>query len=203
MTVRQCPGCNFTYVVESKEDQLEHRRRHNRIVGMKRQAYNPKPLKSFLKLLAMESRRIIPEHVGSYSPPWQHRQMYLRARAFKKEFGYDVIQWEDHRESDINAHGFLLHEEGIILGACAFRWRRDHWAMQWIWLCPQARHKGLLTKWWPLFIMWFGNFDVEQPLSDAMAAFVKKVGHVHDNIHLGTVMPTGYIASRGPSLPMY
>lgn len=174
MSTRTCPHCRLTYAPEFEEDRRLHRSHHRRIVGMKKQAYEPKPIKSFLICLQQEE---FPEHVTWLSPRWKHRQMYLRARAFRNEFGYDFIQWADGIEKDENAHGFLFHEDGVIIGACAFRRRRDHWGMQWIWLAPQARRKGILTKWWPRFVKMFGNFDVEQPLSEAMTAFVKKMGH--------------------------
>lgn len=184
MSLRECSQCGLTYVPEEEEDRKLHRNRHAMVMRMVNHAYKPKPLKSFLKCIETEEW---PEHVRMRSPRWKHKQMYYRARAFKKEFGYDFTQWGDGYEDDPNAHGILFHEEGVILGACAFRWRGDHWGMQWVWFAPQARRKGILTKWWPRFVKTFGNFELEYPLSDAMAEFAKKIGHIQDNENKGTM----------------
>jgi hypothetical protein len=108
--------------------------------------------------------------------------MYLRAGAFRREFHYDFIQWGDP-EDDPDAQGFLFaNEAGSILGACAFR-RREHdgkswWGLQWIWICPLARRKGMLTERWLEFRKRFGDFRVEGPVSPAMEHFVVKQGDV-------------------------
>lgn len=46
--------------------------------------------------------------------------------------------------------------------------------MQWLWLHPYARSKGIMSALWPSFLEKFGDFNVERPLSKAMKAFVDK-----------------------------
>jgi hypothetical protein len=66
------------------------------------------------------------------------------------------------------------------VGACCFRWREwtnapHSWALQWAWLHPDFRRRGLLTAAWPAFRTEFGDFHVERPLSEAMQAFLRKI----------------------------
>jgi hypothetical protein len=72
---------------------------------------------------------------------------------------------------------------GAIVGACAFRWReyRDYpscWAMQWVWIAPKVRRRGILSRRWGAFRTRFGKFVLEPPLSKAMQAFAAKHGVV-------------------------
>lgn len=153
----------------------------------------PKPLKA-IRDSYIESDKGEPLIVTAREPIWMHKQMYYRARAFKREFGYDFIQWSE-KEDDPGAYGFLFRDPeqlDVIIGACAFRWRNytdsdPMWAMQWIWLMPDARHKGILTKYWPVFTHMFGKFHVERPLSDAMAAFLEKMQHEADPAVKGSI----------------
>jgi hypothetical protein len=117
----------------------------------------------------------------------------MRAATFQREFCYDFVQWDGpHQiESDPRARGFLFNDDsgvfghGAIVGACAFRWREhtDHppcWAMQWIWIAPKARRRGILSRRWDAFRARFGKFVIEPPLSEAMQAFAAK----HDVVDL-------------------
>jgi hypothetical protein len=113
-----------------------------------------------------------------------HKEIYERARLFKREFHYDFVQWHPDGERNPGVVGFLFVDpagSGKLLGACCFRWREysnapHRWAMDWIWLAPGARRTGLLTARWPSFLKDFGAFHVEHPRSDAMQAFLKKHG---------------------------
>jgi len=40
---------------------------------------------------------------------------------------------------------------------------------------PFYRKRGLLTRAWPRFREYFGNFHLEPPISDAMESFLKSV----------------------------
>lgn len=112
------------------------------------------------------------------------------ARYFKAEFRYDHIQYfaNEHDETCI---GFLFTESALDIctedhdqmptrcsGGCCFR-RREYknapqWTLDWIWLHPFFRHRGILSTHWRHFQAQFGNFSVEPPLSSAMQAFLKK-----------------------------
>lgn len=121
----------------------------------------------------------------------QHRMaVYKIARFFRKEFGYDFVQYHyEEKDDETKSVAFLwVHPEAVFsvqdfrvpcIGATCFRWRKweefEGWAMQWIWMHPFYRRKGLLTKAWPKFRKEFGEFKVEPPLSDAMRAFLAKI----------------------------
>jgi hypothetical protein len=136
-----------------------------------------------------------PTRVTVESPLVLRKAVYQCARWFKKEFQYDYTQYGyNGREDDPNHVAFLWpHPDSILLlgndefvlaiiGACCFRWRNDYWnqdhcwAMQWMWLHPFYRHRGLLSQAWGGFRGEFGSFVAEPPLSDAMEGFLGKQG---------------------------
>jgi len=133
-----------------------------------------------------------PARVTWKSPAPLRRAVYRLARYFQREFRYDFVQYGyEGREDDPDAVAFLWpHVEAVpgddrfsfpVVGACCFRWRDwsdapASWAFQWAWLHPYFRRRGLLSGAWPAFRAEFGGFVVEPPLSDAMAAFLRKAG---------------------------
>ena len=171
-----CTTCGYTFWQGDTESSQLHRREHK-----KRMSYlEPQP---HPKLLATHAGNVTAHHVTTHSPPWQHREMYVRALAFKRELHYDFVQWgSPSGDSDPQVNGFLLTDAiGAIVGACAFRWRDSpdmpaHWGLQWIWLCPGQRRKGHVTRHWSAWRRRFGNFAIEAPVSDAMRAFALKQG---------------------------
>jgi hypothetical protein len=52
----------------------------------------------------------------------------------------------------------------------------NRWWLEWIWLHPYERRKGLLSRHWPAFVEEFGNFYVAPPLSHSMKQFLEKKG---------------------------
>lgn len=171
-----CPECLFTYYRGDRGSTALHRAEHK-----KRMTYlDPQP---HPKLLAARATDPDADVVTTRSPAWKHREMYVRARAFKRELHYDFIQWGSPRgDDDPHVHGILFAaEDGIIVGACSFRWREvdDHppfWGLQWIWICPKHRRQGHLERYWPKLRARFGAFVIEAPVSDAMRAFATKHG---------------------------
>jgi hypothetical protein len=114
------------------------------------------------------------------------KAVYRCALYFRRELGYDLVQYAIH-EDDWYSRAFLwvscpeIADKHNVWGACCFRWREytnadPLWAMQWVWLHPYARNHGLLTKAWPYFLARFGWFDVEQPYSHTMRYALRKVG---------------------------
>lgn len=172
-----CTYCGHEYMKGDPEESAAHLSYHAKI----KRVLDPLPLRNFLEAREANSEA---EWVVSNSPTWKHREMYVRARQFKREFGFDFVMWgtKTVKDTDPKAHGFLFPDEsgvfphGAIAGACAFRWREDHWGLQWIWLAPKVRRQGILARRWPIFLERFGDFVVEPPLSDAMQAFVRRHG---------------------------
>ncbi|GEO84649.1 MULTISPECIES: C2H2-type zinc finger protein [Alphaproteobacteria] len=168
----ECPGCRLTYVKGSPTDEREHRKVHRRWSSV----IDPKPHRKFADLL---ERDIDAAWVGADAPTWKRKEVYERARMFRREFGYDFVQWSV--EDDTDAVGFLFSdEEGRIVGACAFRPQQEGmgraWRLDWIWLRPGSRRSGRLGRQWERFRQRFGVFDIEPPVSEAMKAFLLQRG---------------------------
>lgn len=116
------------------------------------------------------------------------RAVWKCAQFFRREFGYDFVQYgHEGREDDASARAYLWlggvdgkTGDDVVVGACCFRLRtweklpKPIWALQWVWMHPYARNKGHLKDAWPYFCARFGEFDVEGPYSKAMCAFLSK-----------------------------
>ncbi|MCD9026782.1 hypothetical protein LDO26_00945 [Luteimonas sp. BDR2-5] len=171
----KCSVCGWTWFRGDPESSQIHRREHK----ARMRYIDPQPHPRVLSAL---ERGEAPSWVTSTSPPWKHREMYDRALAFKREFGYSFVQWgSELGDDDPNVQGFLfLDARAAIIGACAFRLRGDApsqwWGLQWIWLSPKHRRNGHLGRQWERFKARFGRFEVESPLSEAMAGFLAKQG---------------------------
>lgn len=122
--------------------------------------------------------------VGCHSPRPHRRAVWRFAQFFKREGGYDFVQYGDDGDEDdpnhaaylwlppeIDCPGWRVH----CIGATCFRQRDYGMAMQWVWLHPYYRRQGLLSKAWPEFLREHGAFDVEPPYSSAMMAFLQKM----------------------------
>lgn len=116
------------------------------------------------------------------------------ARYFRREFGYDFVLFSLHGDGDrrdealvwladrYSAPGFPgrsipWSQDALAIGATSFRWREyaerpPGFAMEFIWLHPFARRQGRLRALWPWLRRRYGAFEVEGPLSKAMAAFL-------------------------------
>ncbi|WJS98200.1 GNAT family N-acetyltransferase [Novosphingobium humi] len=170
-------ACGLTWYRGDPESSLAHRKEHKR-----RMVYlDPQPHAQVLKERAVG---LFDEHVDRMSPLWRNKEMYSRALAFKREEGYDFLQWST-RETDQNTHGFLFaDDDGRIVGACAFRYRiyenaLSRWGLQWVWIAQPHRRRGVLASRWATLRERFGDFDVETPVSDGMSAFLDKMGDSH------------------------
>jgi hypothetical protein len=165
-----CEYCDFNYVRGDPEESLEHRKLHRWWQSLR----EPKPLKPMLDRIASDPN---PELVRSSAPIWFHRQMYERSLAFKREMGFDGTQWGYERDTDPTVHGFLMTiEGGAIAGACCFRRDGERWSLFWIWIAPQYRRSGIVSRRWSAFVASFGDFSIEPPISPAMQAFVLECG---------------------------
>lgn len=172
-----CPECGLDYYKGDLSSTDAHRAEHKR-----RMYYlSPQPHDKFIATRASDPD---PELVLADSPAWKHKEVYIRARAFRREFGYDFTQWKYRRDDDPDVHGYIFaNVSGAIVGACAFRLRGNapsqRWCLQWIWLCPAARRTGVLRQRWPALRARFADFGIEPPVSPAMEAFVRSQGDGH------------------------
>lgn len=121
-------------------------------------------------------------------PPQMHNCVYEIATYFRREFGYDFVQYsKDKRDPEDKCQAFLWYERNdfsayesdVVYGACCFRYREwknsePGWSLQWVWFHPFQREKGHLKNAIPLFKKLYGNFEVEAPYSRAMKQCVDK-----------------------------
>ncbi|SFN90822.1 hypothetical protein SAMN05421741_11374 [Paenimyroides ummariense] len=168
----RCKECGYEWVKGDPESSMYHRREHK-----KRMSYlDPKPNMRMTKIMHNPDFEL----VTTNSLKWKHKEMYERARIFKRMFHYDFVQWHSQAgDSDPNVQGYLFTNEiGAITGACSFRYRKyGHnivWILDWVWVSPKHRRTGELSKRWEHFKTKFGKFEVQHPISEDMQSFLNK-----------------------------
>lgn len=180
-----CEYCGMTYTKGNLESSLIHRREHARL----KRLLEPRPDRRFANRLQRHSN---PELVDTSAPFWMHQEVYERALRFKRDFRYDFLQWNgcQAKKATPTYQGYLFadhtgtHPPATIVGACAFALRQGRWSLDWIWVTPSMRRKGVLSHRWQAFLDRYGDFDIEHPLSDAMEAFVRQNGTLQQRSHL-------------------
>lgn len=156
-----------------------HRARHAPFAAV----LEPKPDAPFIRALAKDDGTREPfVVVNSTSSAWLQSRVHRRARALSQETGITYALWG--REVEINQHAraVLFNDDtgtfghGAIAGAAAFLWRADvrRWVLEWVWVAPEARRKGLLYRQWDGLRSKFGGFSIEPPQSDALKAFLNR-----------------------------
>lgn len=112
---------------------------------------------------------------------------------FKKEFKYDFIQYEanEHIYEHVKYSGILFTEMAWDLleedqptpyrlcGGGCFRWREwqdkaPGWSLDWVWLHPFFRHRGVFSKHWEHIKQQYGDFHIEPPISADLEKFLAK-----------------------------
>ena len=124
-------------------------------------------------------------------PVSRNSEMMLRkqverfASYFRSEFHYDFLQYSAAEKASYSAYLFANpqnHFPRTWVGACCFRERtsgnRKWQALQWIWIHPFSRNRGVLKENWPALKKYHGNFAVEPPLSPAMEHFLFKYNNL-------------------------
>ena len=168
-----CDYCGMTFTRGDLESGIGHRSYHRRI----QRCIDPTPLSKLARRIE-QSTNGDAHVVDQTSPKWMHKEMYERAVMFKREMEFDFVQWNfpttPGRVTEEGV-GYLLclrEHPATIAGACAFRERAEGWTMDWAWIAPGHRRRGLMRSHWARFVERFGDFPLELPLSDAMQAFV-------------------------------
>ena len=132
--------------------------------------------------------------VGPASPLIWRRATEKLAYFFHREMQFDfppyeaseVTNWDLAKDRVI----VLVKETTLtdweqylfFIGAVGIRWRVcDNapacWAITWVWLHPYERRQGHLTRVWPFIMETFPSARIEPPISQAMVAFLRKVGY--------------------------
>lgn len=166
-----CAVCGTRYTRGDPESARHHRSAHAQALRL----LQPQPSARMREQLL---RGIDGERVDVNAPLWMHREVAARAVRFKRDFGYDFVQWPSISTRARLDSGWVGHlfadATGAIDGACAFHRDHEHWSLHWAWIRPERRRHGLLAARWPHFLERFGDFWIEHPLSDAMLAFVSR-----------------------------
>ena len=165
-----CPDCEMRYTQGRRADEIEHAAWHRTIV----EPLNPKSSRAWKRAVEADPEAV---WVGAHSPKWMHVAMSRRARAFKREFGYDFVQWSDAPQANVGGVAFaFLDKDYRMIGGCRFQMHggaNGRNRLSWIWFCPKARRKGHLTKVWARLLEKMGDFDLEPPVSPAMQAYMR------------------------------
>jgi len=166
-----CADCGTRYTRGDPESARNHRTAHEQALRL----LQPKPSARMREQL---QRGIEGERVDVNASLWMHHEVAARAVRFKRDFGYDFVQWPSistRARLDSRWVGYLFADStGAIDGACAFHRDQEQWSLHWAWVRPERRRHGLLAARWPHFLERFGDFWIEHPLSDAMLAFVTR-----------------------------
>jgi len=133
--------------------------------------------------------------VTEQSPLLHKRAVYRFAQYFRREMHYDFVQFpEDGKNDDDPYEAYLwVHPETWscgddflvpTVGAACFRHRScgHPLALQWLWIHPFMRRRGLLKRTWYCFVDRFTSFDIERPWSAAMKAFLANLPTDHFRI---------------------
>jgi hypothetical protein len=171
MGLMRCELCGMTYVEGDPEDEQRHdEERHDGFI----EALKPAP-SSELRVEYQSNPEIV--WVDLKSPEWLRTSVYWRAKIFKREFGYDMPQWEIKGYHDPKAIGYIFRDNDFrIIGACCFRpheKQSKQMLLDWIWICPSERRKGVVSQHWEEFRQRFGTFLVGGPVSEAMLEFLR------------------------------
>ena len=80
----------------------------------------------------------------------------------------------------------------IAMRARKERWNSGpNWALDWVWFHPFERRRGHLSRAWPFLLQMYPDFKISEPVSDAMQAFLNKIGHNKISGPILNPSPTG------------
>lgn len=175
-----CKECGYQWMKGDPEEGKAHRETHSRRMNV----LEPQPSENMELAFRTENN---PELINHMSPNWKHDEILDRAFAFKREMGFDFVQWSksDGELAAGKVFGYLLtNEDKTIVGAASFRNREydsegAFWELDWVWIAPKYRKKGILKSRWPLFREHFGDFYVSHPISDEMKRLLSKADDDH------------------------
>ena len=109
------------------------------------------------------------------------------ASNFRREMNLDFVPYCSEETSstdsaflfgytpDINVH--------LAIGAVFFCWKEwptdpACYSLEWVWIHPFFRNRGLLEQLWPHLEKRFAPFHISGPRSTAMKGFLKRVGYI-------------------------
>lgn len=127
--------------------------------------------------------------VDRHSPMQLRKEVEKFATYFRDEFRYDFMQYDSEEEKPYTAYLFaseLNRWPRAWVGAACFKPTNfkdvaiPPQGLNWIWIHPFWRNRGILREWWPTFRESHGDYWVEPPVSPAMKQFLLK--HNKDSV---------------------
>jgi hypothetical protein len=175
-----CPVCDLTYVPDVPADLAQHSERHAKVWS----ALHPQSDPSFLQAASETQGR--PIFVCCASEQWKNKAVHGCSLAFACEMPQGAVAWPPNGDLPLTCQAYLFADDthtipiGAVAGACGFREveYRDAppiWRLEWIWLVPGVRRRGILTRQWEWLKSHHGEFDLVA-VSDAMKSFCRKIG---------------------------
>ena len=170
----------------------------------RREHPSDKVLRAIEKHLAR--RRIEPTEanedivVDQHSPwSWQHDEIDIRARCFGLMEIADSTWFPPKKKEPPGgwapSEGWLLVENYRIVGAAEFiqfpAWdfisqsAIKTWVWDWVWIDPEHRRKGVVSRRLPIWEARYGDFVIDQPNPYA-TALLEKSGSLHRHLIKGT-----------------
>ena len=132
------------------------------------------------------SNKNFDQWVTSKSPKWQRKHIVMIRRYQKYECDDGcIMDTSDKLWEEIQAFTFTdtyfdkkkgVYREWLIGSACFYRYKYGM-QLDFCWLHPFWRNKGLLRDSWPQFIERFGNFYLSRPISKSMQGFLNSVNY--------------------------
>lgn len=125
-------------------------------------------------------------YVDKHSETSHKESLALLARYFKKEMRFDWLQFDQDMFHRNDFTGFLLlkramdlvqhedHYPSRVIGGGIFVQFDSCFRLDWVWIHPFSRNRGILKQNWKGFQERFGQFEVAEPLSVQMSAFLGK-----------------------------
>jgi hypothetical protein len=98
------------------------------------------------------------------------------AKKFAEECNDGIIPLNEHSQN-FDSHIFLVDDTpvgGVVFGTY-FLPPNDYF-LDWIWIEPEHRRKGLLKTAWPGFVEKYGDFAVSLPLTPMLKKFLLEYG---------------------------
>ena len=115
------------------------------------------------------------------SPTSMKKAAELMAHYLKREIHTDFSQYSsetDGKKPHVKSYIWIDYDwSGVfVIGACGFRKNQSGNELEWVWIHPYYRGRGLLTAAWPIFLKEYGDgFSIMEPLRFGMDGFIKSM----------------------------
>jgi len=126
-------------------------------------------------------------HVPSDQNKNLRKPVFQIATYFHREMGFDFVQYSTDQLSTTDSAFLFAYSPDIDvhfgIGAACFRlveWSTAPacFSLEWAWIHPFFRRHRFLSQAWPHFVRRYERFHVSHPRSEAMQAFLNKIGYV-------------------------